>query len=325
MNQMTTSAITQCPACHSKNLEVVMTDGYDDRHGYPGFFEILKCCNCVHFFINHRFSDSELVTLYTQYYPRSNLKLEDIKPAVLVGGLNGWLVGEKANAYAWIPAKSKVLDVGCGFGESLLYYKNQGCDAYGIDADQNILRVGEHYSLKVKSGLLTPEVFQGEKFDYITLNQVIEHVTDLDTTLQTLRSYLKDDGKIVLTTPNANSFLKTVFGRKWINWHIPYHLQLFSENSFKKALARNGLVLEKSVQVTPSAWLLFQALHLINYPKPGQPSEIWNNKKGVGSKYLLNVAAKIYHRTRLNHLLARFLDALGVGDNTIYIVSIRDI
>jgi len=54
---------------------------YDDRYGYHGYFEVFVCNACGHKFLNADFSNNELTSLYTDYYPRSTFDVTKYKPA----------------------------------------------------------------------------------------------------------------------------------------------------------------------------------------------------------------------------------------------------
>ena len=73
------------------------------------------------------------------------------------------------------------------------------------------------------------------------MNQVLEHFPDPDIGLKVLTKKLKTNGKIIIVIPNANSLWKIgPIGRKWINWHVPYHLHHFNEKNFRKMINRCG-------------------------------------------------------------------------------------
>ena len=102
---------------------------------------------------SRRRSARELLALYADFYPRGELRLDQFKPRTEVHGFPAWLEGEQASAFRWVPRDVRVLDIGCGFGESLAYHAARGCDAHGIDADANLLRVAERYGLNARVGL----------------------------------------------------------------------------------------------------------------------------------------------------------------------------
>jgi hypothetical protein len=153
----------------------------------------------------------------------------------------------------------------------------------------------------------------------VTLDQVIEHVTDPMETLRGVAHVLKSGGLAVLSTPNGSGWGAKVFGRRWINWHAPYHLHCFSQTSMRLAAEQAGLVMERSMTITPSAWLYYQWLHVFTYPEEGNPSIFWA-PGGTWSlmKRIGRQALTIAHRGKINHVITRVFDALGVGDNRLF-------
>ena len=307
-----------CPICKGLHTREAMYL-YDDRYGYPGKFSLLQCLSCRHSFLQAKFSSKYLGDLYSNYYPRSSFDLAGYRAYQESDGFNAWLNGDKSSTFRWVPRDVRVLDIGCGFGESLGYYQARGCDVYGVEADENIRRVADKFGYKVHVGLFTPDVYEPNYFDYITMSQVIEHVTDPVQTLKGIAHILKPGGLAILSTPNADGWGARVFGKYWINWHAPYHLQFFTLRSMQLAAEKSGLILEKATTATPSAWLDFQWIHLLSYPLQDEPSIFWasGGQWSIKQKIALKVLAVI-QRCKINHLATRFFDAVGWGDNRLY-------
>jgi len=315
----------RCPIC-TFNGHVVMKDVYDDRYGYPGSFALEHCNNCGHIFLDHTLCQNDLGDLYTNYYPRSLYDIDSFKPFVDHLGFFAWLDGSRSSAFRWVPPDVRVLDIGCGFGQSLGFHEARGCDVYGVEADRNILRVAEKYGYKVHVGPFDPDCYESNFFDYVTMDQVIEHVIDPIDILSGVERILKHGGKVILTTPNANGWGAKVFGRKWINWHAPYHMQFFTKDSMQKLSEATGMVVESVQTITPSAWLNIQWMHLLMYPRPGQKSDFWSKlacgKKPVisGSTRFIMRVVKIVNVLKINHLITRLADMVGVGDCLVFVL-----
>jgi 2-polyprenyl-3-methyl-5-hydroxy-6-metoxy-1,4-benzoquinol methylase len=278
-----------------------------------------NCVHCEHKFLEGEFTPELLTKLYTDYYPRSTFDLDQYQPSPKVKGFKAWLNGERRMAYSWVPKNVSVLDIGCGFGETLGYHKSRGCDVYGVEADENIKRVAQKFGFKVHVGLFDPDNYEPDFFDYVTLDQVIEHVTDPLNTMRGIAKVLKPGGMAILSTPNSNGWGAKVFGRRWINWHAPYHLQHFTSTSMTIAVRQAELSVEKAVTRTSSEWLYYQWIHLFTYPQMGEPSPFWSPKRtpGFRLKILLGILSLV-HRTKINHIITRFFDALGMGDNYLF-------
>ncbi len=311
----------RCLICESQELSDYLSI-YDDRYGYSGTFTIVKCLSCGHKQIQEVFPLSTLTKIYTEYYPRATFDLDQYQPHQESKGFWAWFNGSYASAFRWIPKDVRVLDIGCGFGQSLGYHEARGCDVYGVDADANVLRVADKYGYKIHVGLFDVNLYESEYFDFVTADQVIEHVTNPIQTLSDIASILKPSGKLILSTPNSNGWGAKVFSQRWINWHSPYHLQHFSKQSLQLAAEKAGLVLEKSITITNSEWLYYQWIHLFFFPKMDESSTFWvPHKDRTFIEKVILKTLRFVHLSKINHLISRFFDSLGLGDNYIFILS----
>ena len=289
---------------------------YDARYGYPGTYALLGCRQCGHRFLGTAFSDPELRALYTDFYPRSTLRVEGFRPHQEVHGFGAWLEGERASAFRWVPEGVRVLDVGCGFGQTLAYHANRGCDAHGIDADENLLRVAERFGLNARAGLFRAEDYEAESFDYVTLDQVIEHAADPGALLRDVAKVLRPGGTAIITTPNSSGYGARLFGPKWINWHVPYHLQQFSRRSLTTLAMECGFEKVSVRTLTNSRWLQYQWLQLFSCPPRGVPAPFWDPKRSpLKVPRLPKRIGRVLYRAKVFHVVTRIADSLGQGDN----------
>ncbi len=317
---MNNSKKLYCPICLSEEIKNLF-NLYDDRYGYEGIYPLFKCKRCKHCFLKVDFIEESLKNLYTKYYPRSELILENYKAKKEIKSLKGWLDGAKGAAFRWVPENVRVLDIGCGFCETLGYHRARGCDVYGVDTDENIRRVAEKYGYNVQIGKFDTNMYEQNFFDYITMDQVLEHVVDPLETMQGIARILKKGGRLIVSTPNADGWGVKIFKRRWINWHVPYHLHHFSVLSLKIAAEKSELNVEKACTITSSEWLHYQWNHLFTFPKVGTPSGFWSTKGKLklfqkGILFLFNVL----HKSKINHFITRFFDSINFGDNFLFIL-----
>lgn len=296
---------------------------YDDRYGFPGTFELSRCSKCGHSFLGSVFLPEQIVEMYTNYYPRKTFDLKQWEPHSEKLHLPAWFNGLNASAFRHVPRNVRVLDVGCGFGQSLGYHSARGCDVYGVEADENITRVAEKFGYKVHVGLFDDRIYEKDFFDYVTMDQVIEHLANPLTTLRGVARILKPGGAAILSTPNAGGWGAKIFGPRWINWHAPYHMQFFSRKSMRIAAEQAGLVVEKTKIVTNSEWLYYQWIHMSFYPDPGEPSPFWSQKQQAltAQQSRTKRILALMHKTKINHLLTRLFDSIGLGDNYVFVLK----
>jgi hypothetical protein len=46
-----------------------------------------------------------------------------------------------------------------------------------------------------------------------------------------------------------------VFGRYWINWHVPFHISHFSADTLRELLESTGYAQIEVRQITPALWI----------------------------------------------------------------------
>jgi 2-polyprenyl-3-methyl-5-hydroxy-6-metoxy-1,4-benzoquinol methylase len=309
----------QCPICNEK--AGLKYQFYDDRYGAEGFHDVFQCKQCEHIFVDVTLDDEQISELYSTYYPRMSIT-ELNMPSYR--GFSSWLNGA-SQACQYVLPSTKVLDVGCGAGQSLLYLKSIGCDAIGLDVDKNVLPLAKKYGLDIRIGVLDKDLFKNETFDYILMDQVIEHIKKPIAILKEAKALLKPSGKVVLSTPFAGGAGRRMFGSKWVHWHVPYHVTFFSKRSLAETVQKAGFKIERVARKTSSEWIYYQYKHLLFFPEQGQPSYFWGQHRARIQtnlwKKIINRLIDYWHKLKIDHLVTRCLDSLALGDNIIVILS----
>lgn len=273
--------MTNCVVCGTACAELEL-GLFDDRYGYPGLFNLAQCPACGHAMTLPGLREDELPALYGTYYPRRSVDIPALAaqvghPASWRAKFRRWFEGTGNQGHYLTQPGMKVLDYGCGAAVSLLEIQALGGEAYGIEADPNVAAIAAHYGLRIHIGRIEDEPFPGVTFDLIVLNQVIEHLPDPSRLIGQLLPRLGSGGRIVLSFPNAASLYRRLSGKRWINWHVPYHLQHFCASSFRALAARCGLEILSYRTVTPNLWTLLQWRSRSNATTPGVASAVWGS------------------------------------------------
>jgi 2-polyprenyl-3-methyl-5-hydroxy-6-metoxy-1,4-benzoquinol methylase len=105
---------------------------------------------------------------------------------------------------------AEILDIGCGYGHLMQLVKNSGyTNISGIDIEKDALGFCKKNKLEVEEVESIQDFAKKttKKFDFIIMTHVIEHIKkdQVIETLQSIKSILKENGKLYLTTPNAQS------------------------------------------------------------------------------------------------------------------------
>jgi len=119
----------------------------------------------------------------------------------------------------------KILDVGCGGGILSESLANEGADVTGIDQGDRVIQIAKLHAkesgIKVKYKHINIEDFyknSDEKFDIITCLEMLEHVPDPNSIINTCSKLLKPGGKVYFSTINKNlkAFLFAIIGAEYI-------------------------------------------------------------------------------------------------------------
>ncbi len=105
----------------------------------------------------------------------------------------------------------KILDVGCGAGNLLNYLakKNKNNLLWGVDISKQIIRRAEKNKFSKRETFKVLDAgklpFKNNFFDEAYCYEVLEHVDDLNKTLNEIRRVLKNGRKLMVTVPLADS------------------------------------------------------------------------------------------------------------------------
>lgn len=123
--------------------------------------------------------------------------------------------------------KGTALDIGCATGRFLNILKDKGWKANGIELDIDMYNALREKGYNVRN---TPieDCTADEKYDLITLFDVIEHIAHLKECFEKLSLLLAEKGTLVMVTPNIESLQKKIFGKRWFQFKPWEHISYFS-------------------------------------------------------------------------------------------------
>ena len=152
-----------------------------------------------------------------------------------------------------------ILDIGCGTGVLGLYFRqNQNCTVSGIEINNAAyLESIKNLDHVIKGNVETLDIpYENNKFDYIVMGDVLEHLINPMGTIKKIIKFLKPGGKILITVPNVRHWsilISLIFKDKWKyeSWGLlDYtHLRFFTKKSLHKMLNDNSFNLVKSSRV----------------------------------------------------------------------------
>ena len=164
---------------------------------------------------------------------------------------------------------SKLLDYGCGFGNSTIQAENDGFIALGFDTSTYKIRFAKPFKKRKKAHFIIASAgkapFRKNSFDVVYCNHVLEHLSDDNLALNEIWNILKNKGFLVLTVPNKNNLATSLNLR--MNRKFPYtdktHFREYGEAALKNLLRKNCFTIIETTAndfVPPIASKLFHFL-----------------------------------------------------------------
>jgi 2-polyprenyl-3-methyl-5-hydroxy-6-metoxy-1,4-benzoquinol methylase len=153
-----------------------------------------------------------------------------------------------------INAHSVILDVGCGPGTFLSLIHKKYKTAYGIDISKRQISYAKRMfgkrNIIWKASDIENAKFKEKSFDYVCAIEVIEHLEKEKTVnmLKNMKSVLKDNGSIILTTPNYRShwpLVEFTLNRVSKVNYEEQHISKFTKKKMIKLLTENGFRVEE--------------------------------------------------------------------------------
>ena len=307
-------ANSPCFICGSKRSELFFEREFPE-HGYPGTFCIRKCKGCGLLYNSPRLEDKEFPALYGKnYYFFNRTDKNEFLRIVEIYRRTVSLIHESI-------FPKKVLDIGSSKGYLLAALKQLGWSVQGVEISQ----VASQYAIR-KLGIPTftgtveefAKVRGTEKFPLVLAIDVLEHVLYPKRFIDSIHQIMKDNGLLIIDTPNAKS---ANISREKPNWKgfNPFHIFLFSKRALTTLMENSGYRVEKIFSYCNNGWSEEQHGH------KSQAVSIKHMVKNILEKvYLLDVTERVYQETKewLNTALCGrnyLLDAVSnIEGNTSY-------
>ncbi len=221
----------RCNLCDKQKSKLLFRkDGYDIR----------ECSNCSLVFVSPQPTPEELKNFYSKImFTRGNkydYKLVNRK-LIYNERVNDVIKLKFMKKYI---GSGKLLDVGCANG-FFLYLSKRYYDGEGVEYSSSAVKVAKSLGVKVTEGeISTIKKSRKERYDIITMWDVIEHLRDPSKALRHANGLLKKGGYMFLSTGDISAFVPKLFGKSWALMTPPMHLFFFSRKTIVRMLKKNG-------------------------------------------------------------------------------------
>ncbi|WP_281913463.1 class I SAM-dependent methyltransferase [Massilia varians] len=152
------------------------------------------------------------------------------------------------------PGSRSLLDVGSAHGW-FLETARAHFDVLGIEPDAAVGARIAARGLPVRAGFFPDVLEEGERFDAIVFNDVIEHIADICSALGACRQHLNDESILILNLPSSRGFFyrfskcvarlgwRMLFERLWQKDMPSPHVHYFSPANLARLVAGQGFEL----------------------------------------------------------------------------------
>ena len=230
-----------CPICG--HTSITTFPGVQDFSVSKEIFSLNTCSSCSFLFTTNPPDKSSIGKYYQSdaYISHTDGKkgfIEQVYQLVRKRTVSGKrkLVEDAVNK-----KRGTILDYGCGTGAFLHEMNSFGWSINGIEPDAGARAKAEKTT---SSTIFLPDqlsVLESGLFDAVTMWHVLEHVHDLDWTIQQVKRVLNPSGKFFIAVPNNDAFDANYYGKFWAAYDVPRHLYHFTPATMKVLMGKHGL------------------------------------------------------------------------------------
>jgi SAM-dependent methyltransferase len=262
-----------CPVCGCGNSKLLFEQRFEQMSGARLLegYSIVVCGECGAAFADHIPEQA----VFDEYY-RELSKYEGSEgSAESAPEIERRFEDAAALVAEFIPwPDARVLEIGCGFGQFLSVLRERGfSNLLGADPSPGCARAAmQYYGVPVIDRTIFSIEPPDTPYDFLILTGVMEHIRDLDRTIERFHELLSPTGRVYLEVPdasrlNANSDAPfQEFSVEHINYFSPASLNnLMSKRGFRTVTSGRALRPLHEVFI-PTAYGLYE-----RSPEPAIP------------------------------------------------------
>ncbi len=159
-----------------------------------------------------------------------------------------------------LPARARVLDIGCGDGSQLArmreFASSDACFE-GVESDASAVARARTHGSTVHHGHLGQVKLDYSSYDVVLARRALERSGDPGALLQRVRAVLRPGGILIVEAGNAASPGSRVFrDRYWSGYRFPQAWNIFTAATVSRLATSSGLhVKSLATRVSPFGWI----------------------------------------------------------------------
>jgi len=231
---------------------------------------LVVCGDCGLVYTNFQPSIKRMMEFYNEDYFISNNSIEkgyshylEDKQNLINTFMRRMDIIEKYQA-----SSGKIFDVGCAAGFFLSVAKQRGWLVHGIDISKFCKNYAQReLGINIEHGLFLGTTSEDALFDVITMWDYLEHSITPREDIFKAKMLLRNNGLLVIATPDISSFPSRIFRQDWIGIKLEEHFYYFSKNFLEQFLSKNGFTILRSGYIGKYVSSRMVADRLIYYNK----------------------------------------------------------
>jgi len=232
--------VTSCPVCNETSFTPFLI--CRDYTTSEKMFHVEQCTSCELLITTPRPTEKESGSYYQSksYISHTSAAAGIMDYIYLI--VRGLTLSWKYKIIQKDIIGNRLLDMGCGTGSFLNYCTGKGINAFGVEPSTEARAAASN--TKVVESL---KELDETGFDAITLWHVLEHVYDLENTINILKNKLAENGTIFIAVPNWKSYDSEYYKAYWAGYDVPRHVWHFSKNTMTRLIENQGLQIKKII------------------------------------------------------------------------------
>lgn len=226
----------QCPICGEDNENIVLM---------APVYDFVSCKKCGLVYVKYVLNEKEIDDFYKDneiYQSAWSKEYEDVVK-------NKGVSTHKSivrNILDYREGDDKLLDVGCAFGKLLYELKSHFKKVEGVELNVRTSKMGKKmFDIPIYTKKLEELNLPNSSYDAIILNQVIEHLNDVDSLFKKFYRILKPGGILYIGCPNMDSLSMKLFKGEHVHVSLHAHVNMFNNKSIIFLANKVGFKIKK--------------------------------------------------------------------------------
>jgi len=201
---------------------------------------MVRCKSCGTIFLEQQPAERVLLDLYRNFpsytsgregWPDYDISEGEREAEYRLDRLLGFMRG------------GRLLDIGFGRGD-FVRAASRFFTVWGVDLSPRVDTKINDFT--VFTGTVEDAPFQPGSFAVVSAVEVLEHLADPQRALESIHRLLEPDGKLVVQTGDADTFLAKLNLHAWQYIRPPVHLTAFTRRGLRTLLRRSGFQIVQS-------------------------------------------------------------------------------